>query len=591
MQPERDPTDGAPTPQEIRAQLDRMLASDAFRASPQLAAFLRFVVEAALQGKSERIKGYTIGVEVLRRDAKFDPQNDPIVRVEATRLRRTIERYYAGPGADDPIFIELPRGSYVPTFARRVVGSRTQASAVGSPPRAPPLASGITRSTVAVIAIAAAAALAYLALYGPGAAPPQIDTGRGVTDAGAVASFRPGNGMPVLLIPPFAVAGSSGPGAISPATLHEKMTGGFASFDLINIRRAAMGQDARAAVPAGGEAAADFRLEGSLDHLGDGTTTMRFRLLDEASGTLIWGKAFERVASAQDHAAAEDAIIFDLATTLLQPFGVIHSRERTKYLATAGGDPRYRCILEALDALRSFEPGDHARARGCLERLTAFDPAFAAGYAYLAITYNRAALFGPPLLPEDPPLLDLALRTVRHAIELGPESARAHHFLFNILFNRQDLGPAFAAGDRALALNRYDPAILADYGGRLVMTGAIERGMEMLRRSREDGAVRPSWNHFYLFVGSYLAGDLKQATHHADQITNPNYSLGHLARALTAAAAGDLACARLALDRMIALQPAWRDNPRAELAKFFPAAEVADRFAKDLAAAGLSGVF
>jgi hypothetical protein len=99
-------------------------------------------------------------------------------------------------------------------------------------------------------------------------------------------------------------------------------------------------------------------------------------------------------------------------------------------------------------------------------------------------------------------------------------------------------------GTERWALNRYDPAILADYGGRLVMVGAVERGMEMLRPPRADIAVRPSWNHFYLFIGHYLAGDLAQATHHADQITNPSYSLGHLARALSAAAAADLARAR-----------------------------------------------
>ena len=103
--------DGVPPPDEVRAQVQRMTASDVFASSPQLAAFLLFVVEAVLRGHGERLKGYTIGVEVLRRDVKFDPQIDPIVRVEATRLRRAIERYYAGPGADDPIVIDLPRGA------------------------------------------------------------------------------------------------------------------------------------------------------------------------------------------------------------------------------------------------------------------------------------------------------------------------------------------------------------------------------------------------------------------------------------------------------------------------------------------------
>ena len=70
----------------VRAQVERMAASSVFRNSPQLATFLSFIVEAQLRGKAERLKGYTIGVEVLRRAANFDPQVDPIVRVEATRL-------------------------------------------------------------------------------------------------------------------------------------------------------------------------------------------------------------------------------------------------------------------------------------------------------------------------------------------------------------------------------------------------------------------------------------------------------------------------------------------------------------------------
>src|SRR5215510_13512646 len=76
---------GEPPADEVRAQVQRMAESDVFANSPQLAAFLLFVVEAVLRGTGERLKGYTIGVEVLRRDVSFNPQVDPIVRVEATR--------------------------------------------------------------------------------------------------------------------------------------------------------------------------------------------------------------------------------------------------------------------------------------------------------------------------------------------------------------------------------------------------------------------------------------------------------------------------------------------------------------------------
>jgi hypothetical protein len=112
-------SDGAPTADEIHAALEHIVCSREFRRSPQLIAFLRFVVGSMLDGHPERIKSYTIGVEALGRCERFDPQADPIVRVEAARLRRALASYFAGPGARRPITIAIPLGSYVPTFCRR----------------------------------------------------------------------------------------------------------------------------------------------------------------------------------------------------------------------------------------------------------------------------------------------------------------------------------------------------------------------------------------------------------------------------------------------------------------------------------------
>src|SRR6266404_1133362 len=108
-----------PSGTEIRAALEQMVASDGFRTCPRLAAFLRFVIEATLRGESAHLKGYTIAVEALGRTGDFDPQQDPIVRVEAARLRRVMQHYYAGPGAKDLLVIDIPRGGYVPTFRYR----------------------------------------------------------------------------------------------------------------------------------------------------------------------------------------------------------------------------------------------------------------------------------------------------------------------------------------------------------------------------------------------------------------------------------------------------------------------------------------
>ena len=100
----------------VRAEL---AASSSRRISTPASAtgsFLTYVVEEALAGRTDRIKAYTIATEVFGRDARFDPQLDSIVRIEAGRLRRSLERYYLTDGRTSRLRIDIPRGGYVPVF-------------------------------------------------------------------------------------------------------------------------------------------------------------------------------------------------------------------------------------------------------------------------------------------------------------------------------------------------------------------------------------------------------------------------------------------------------------------------------------------
>lgn len=539
MKHERD-AGGRPSAQEIRAALERVAASDVMRGSPQLTAFLRFVVEAVLEGSGDRIKGYVIAVEVLKRGAAFNPQIDPIVRVEATRLRRTLERYYAGVGADDPIVIRLPRGTYVPTFSRRD------------------------------------------GAVGPGAAHGEAANSEGLPGE----ALRPGNGMPVLLVQSFEVGGTPGPRGISAASLHATLSDAFARFDLVNIvwESAEGVRPAREVVAATAELRVDYRFVGSVDYGDDGSVRLRFRLIDAAAGNVVWTREVD-VAATDDPAAAQEAIVRELAATLVQPFGVIFAHGRAKSLGAGIGDPRYRGLLEAAESFRSFDPAQHVRARTGLERLTLLDPSFALGFSYLAALYVREYLYGLDGHATELPLLERALRAARRGVERDPESARAYEMLFLTLFARRDLPAAFAAGDKAIERNKYDMRAVGGYGQRLIAIGEIDKGMDMLMRAGDEGGVRPAVDQFFLFLGSYLRGAAAAAAFHAGQLTSDTFQLGLVARALVAVAAGDRDGARVALDRLVGLNPAWRDDPRGQLEKFFPAAFIVDRLAAGLAAA------
>ena len=103
----------------VVAQLDKVLGSRTFSRAESLGRLLRYLVEETVAGRSAGLKEVTIGVEALGRGSSFDPDADPIVRVQARRLRQKLEAYYRGEGLTDAIVIGLPKGAYIPTFAER----------------------------------------------------------------------------------------------------------------------------------------------------------------------------------------------------------------------------------------------------------------------------------------------------------------------------------------------------------------------------------------------------------------------------------------------------------------------------------------
>ena len=121
------------SPDKVKAQLERILAGSEFLGSRQRCRFLRYVVEQTLNGRSGIIKQYTVGVESLGYGADFDPQSNPSVRIEARRLRRSLDLYYNGEGVDDPVRIEIPKGSYIPVFRNNRVFLEPSGNAYSTP--------------------------------------------------------------------------------------------------------------------------------------------------------------------------------------------------------------------------------------------------------------------------------------------------------------------------------------------------------------------------------------------------------------------------------------------------------------------------
>lgn len=112
---------------EVQDQLNRILGSKTFSLSKRQIAFLKHIVVARLDGQADKLKEYSLGIDVFEKDSSFDPGIDSIVRVEASRLRSKLREYYAEEGSNDPLKIEVPKGHYVPTFSPNAVFTKVVA--------------------------------------------------------------------------------------------------------------------------------------------------------------------------------------------------------------------------------------------------------------------------------------------------------------------------------------------------------------------------------------------------------------------------------------------------------------------------------
>ncbi len=133
-------------PDDIRRLVERIAVSKRFLRSPQLVRFLQFAVEETVQGRGADLKEYSIATKALCRREDFDPKVDPIVRVQAGKLRAKLKEYFDIEGRDEPLLIELPVGAYVPAFRSREVVRRPAWRAVSDSRTA------LTLSAVALVA-------------------------------------------------------------------------------------------------------------------------------------------------------------------------------------------------------------------------------------------------------------------------------------------------------------------------------------------------------------------------------------------------------------------------------------------------------
>jgi TolB-like protein/Flp pilus assembly protein TadD len=552
----------------IREALARLLSDPNFHASVRNRRFLRFAVEETLAGRGDRVKSYSIAVDVFGRGEDFDGSTDPIVRIEAARLRAALTAYYAGPGSGASIRISLPKGGYVPSFEDQSGDRATEPSdAPPSVPQAPQPAQpqhfpAIVKRwkgyTVISVLIALFAAAAYWLLQSP------------------VASQEP-----LLIVDPVAVAPGDPVRTQMALGLSQSLVMALTRFQGLRVvyapeeaQRTAiedrLGED--------GDRRSLYVLDSSLREDG-GSIRFWWRLSDVRRGETVWSDAIDRSVTDGTMIPMEDEIAHDVATRIGEPTGLVTTRE------THSG---YGCVLRARAYYMAISEVLHRDIRACLEATVAADATYADAWSMLAYVYLDEDRNGFNRIGTAQESAMRALQAAERAVALAPESENALEALMDVNHRLGNFEAADRAGRRAIEINPNNPELLAELGIRIFARGRWDEGAEMVRRAAERSMVLPPLNRFTLVFDHYRKGQFDEALTEAKQIQLPQFYGTHMVQAAIYGKLGRQAEARAAVTRLLELRPNYAAEMRDDFRSRHYTDALIDMLADGLRQAGLA---
>lgn len=489
---------------EIEAALARIQEWPGLARSPQLAKFLNYIVGARLEGNEAGIKAYSIAVDVFGRPQSFDPQNDPIVRVQARRLRAVLEEYYASEGAAEPVMFYLPVGRYIPEF--RVRGDEPAAETAESPvtgftPAAPQPAerTWLARlDDIVLLVVLVFVALGIAIVMTQVLAPRQL----------RIAVPKP----PVVAVSEFTSV-AAGQASTSVAGLAVELVtdlGLFPFIDAVYLKRPEQAA-AGAAVP-------NFELSGIARTEGS-EMQITASLKRVGSDTAVWTMT-EKVPAAE-FATSIDRLSQAFADQLGDVEGPLHT-DAIEWLATnvdlSGNETEYLCGLLFTRYRDSARTDDDERARACANGLLRSNPHSAFGLAISgALLLDRTLKLQPPSARDPEPTAE-AERQIEEALALAPTSSpvwREYAFFLQAVGRT---GEAEAAFTSALQLNPSNLDAYAGYARLLSLRGKSEKGEAMAMESLRRAVSAPYWYHEAPAVNALRNGDDGEALLQAEAL-------------------------------------------------------------------------
>lgn len=492
----------------VEAALEELLSWPPIARSPQLAKFLSYIVTAKLKGEEAGIKAYAIAVDVFGRPATFDPQSDPIVRVQARRLRALLDQFYDEGNSAAGVRIHLPVGRYVPEFVSlsgaaepAVTDDQPDSSEfpveARPPPETPPARSIPTWLVGAVAGLVAAGVIGvvYLGVTSFLAQnPAQPAIAAPAEPRVLVGQFSNLTGMPVL--------DSFGP------QLSEAVQKDLTPFESIHVAPDDPARSASVPLPDG-----TYLLSGIVHTAPSGVEVTA--TLTQGAGDSIWNATFSEGRPA---GGADDDIVATIARSIardLGPFrGPLHMRGRA-WLDEQGRPlpavNTYTCLLTYFLARESGSSINIADALTCTQRLLKEQPDAPLAISASAWLNTRAAVNRVLPLADVQDDVAKALADAERALTLAPNSSMVHEHLGAI----KNWQSRFDASEQdyvaALQLNPLNTDARAGYAITLSRSLKWALGGEQAAIAIADTPYPSPWYYYPESVNALREGRLEEA--------------------------------------------------------------------------------
>lgn len=530
--------------EQIANSFERLEASGRLAESSRLRELLAFLKTEVLAGRGDRLKGYTIGVEVFGKSEDFDPSQDSIVRVQMSRLRAALEEYYAGPGRHDDPRICLTAGDYNPSFEPPLAPTPPPATAAEVEQDAESGAEveldGEELATVEDVnevrrLLFALLVLVLAVVFWPWLFPSD--------DPVTLAVERPDG--PVVVVGSYYVSGPD-------AEIADGLRDGL-QYDLVtNLahlpRLAVIGYDSVADRQFSDlsqiDDQADFLLTGAIT-LDQNNFRVNSSLVRTRDGVVIWSQASEpTILSSGNFLEAQADIALSVAAELGQPYGVIHEAMRRDAASHDNVSlARYFCELDAYGYMRTKNAAARGEVRTCLEQAVEDAGNYSDAWALLAWIYGDDYRLGREG--------DIArsLAAAQRAVSANSTNASAYIQLAIAQFYAGNDAATLDAVDRALRLAPNDTEILANASWILAIVEDNPEAPALAAKAMELNPGHPPWYWFGPLVSALRNGDAQAAVRAADLYAVETTQLPYYLRAAAYRMAGNRAEAASSLRR------------------------------------------